>query len=177
MRQSFRCRFQPLSKYSFKPIRCRLLNLGSDMRRREFITLLGGAAAVWPLAARAQQASDQRLIGVLSPISKTAAERNVEALRTGLRELGYIEGRNIRLEVRYADGAIERLPHLAAELVGFGPAVIVAGSSPAAIAARNATRTIPIIMNSSPDPVAIGLVAVLRDRAAMLPDSGGVIRL
>ena len=121
------------------------------------IGILGGAAA-WPLAARAQQASE-RLVGVLSPISNTAAERNVEALRAGLRELGYTEGRNIRLEVRYADGAIERLPHLAAELVRLGPAAIVAGSPPAAIAARNATRTIPIIMNSSPDPVAIGLVA------------------
>ena len=128
------------------------------MNRRNFITLLGGVSA-WPLAARAQQASDQRLIGVLSPISKTAAARNVEGLRAGLRELGYTEGRNIRLEIRYADGAIERLPHLAAELVGLGPAVIVAGSPPAALAARNATRTIPIIMNSSPDPVAIGLVA------------------
>ena len=96
---------------------------------------------------------------MLSPISKTAAGRNVEALRAGLRELGYTEGRNVRLEIRYADGAIERLPHLAAELVELGPAVIVAGSPPAAIAARNATRTIPIIMNSSPDPVAIGLVA------------------
>lgn len=128
------------------------------MNRRNFITLLGGVSS-WPLAARAQQASDQRLIGVLSPISKAAAVRNVEALRAGLRELGYTEDRNIRLEIRYADGAIERLPHLAAELVGLGPAVIVAGSPPAAIAARNATRTIPIIMNSSPDPVAIGLVA------------------
>ena len=117
----------------------RLRSLGKacqHMQRREFMTLLGGVSA-WPLAARAQQASDQRLIGVLSPISETAAERNVEALRAGLRELGYTEGRNIRLEIRYADGAIERLPQLAAELVGFGPAVIVAGSPPAAIAARN----------------------------------------
>lgn len=88
--------------------------------------VLGGVSA-WPLGVRAQPASDQRLIGVLSPISKTAAERNVEALRAGLRELGYTEGRNIRLEIKYADGAIERLPHLAAELVGLGPAVIVAG--------------------------------------------------
>jgi putative tryptophan/tyrosine transport system substrate-binding protein len=128
------------------------------MRRRDFITVIGGLAATWPLAARGQRAADQILIGVLIPISKTAAERNVEALREGLRELGYAEGRNIRLEIRYGDGAIERLPQLAAELVRLNPAVIVAGSSPSATAARGATRTIPIVMNSSPDPVAIGLV-------------------
>jgi putative ABC transport system substrate-binding protein len=128
-----------------------------------------GAAAAWPLVARAQQASDQRLIGVLSPISKTAAARNVEALRAGLRELGYTEGRNIRLEIKYADGAIDRLPHLAAELVALAPAAIVAGSPPAAIAARNATRTIPIIMNSSPDPVAIGLVASIARPGGNVP--------
>jgi putative ABC transport system substrate-binding protein len=127
------------------------------MRRREFMTLVGGWAATWPLAARAQRAGDPILIGVLSPISKAAAERYVEALRAGLRELGYAEGRNIRLEIRYGDGAIERLPQLAAELARLNPAVIVAGSSPAAFAARDVTRTIPIVMNSSPDPVAAGL--------------------
>jgi ABC-type uncharacterized transport system, periplasmic component len=129
------------------------------MRRREFIRLLGGSVVVLPLVARAQQGSSERLIGVLSPISEDAAFRNVEALRAGLRDLGYFEGRNVKLEIRYAGGATERLPQLASELVKLNPDVIVAGSPPAAIAARNATHTIPIIMNSSPDPVAVGLAS------------------
>ena len=127
------------------------------MRRREFIVLVGNAAAAWPLAGRAEQAPGRPVIGLLSPISAAAAARNVEALRTGLRDLGYSEGRNIALETRYADGAIERLPALATELVALKPAVIVAGSPAAALAVRDATRSIPIVMNSSPDPVAIGL--------------------
>jgi putative tryptophan/tyrosine transport system substrate-binding protein len=130
------------------------------MRRREFIKIVASSiVGTTPLAARAQVGSSERLIGVLSPISEDAAFRNVEALRAGLRELGYFEGRNIRLEIRYAGGATERLPQLATELVKLKPDVIVAGSPPAAIAARNATRTIPIIMNSSPDPVAVGLAS------------------
>jgi len=128
------------------------------MRRREFIAGLTGAATAWPLAARAQR-QPVPLIGVLSPIAKAAAARNVEALRDGLREHGYSEDRNIRLEIRYADGDIDRLPQLASELVQLGPAVIVAGSPPAAIAAHNATHTIPIVMNSSPDPVTLGLAS------------------
>jgi len=131
------------------------------MRRREFITFVGGAAAALPLAAHAQQGSGRLIIGVLSPISPAAAARNVDALRTGLRDLGYTEDRNIAFELRYADGAIERLPSLAAELVALKPAVIVAGSPAAALVVRDATRTIPIVMNSSPDPVALGLASSL----------------
>ena len=127
------------------------------MRRREFIGLLGGLV-VWPQVARAQQGSNERLIGVLSPISEDAALRNVEALRAGLRDLGYFEGRNIKLEIKYAGGSTDRLPQLASELVKLNPDVIVAGSPPAAIAAHNATHTIPIVMNSSPDPVALAAV-------------------
>ena len=130
------------------------------MRRREFIGLLSGSGVAWALAARAQVPSE-RLIGVLSPISEDAAFRNVEALRAGLRDLGYFEGRNIKFAIKYAGGATERLPQLATELVKLNPDVIVAGSPPAAIAVRNATHTIPIIMNSSPDPVAIGLASSL----------------
>ena len=122
-------------------------------------TLVGSAAAAWPLVARAQQPPARPVIGVLSPISAAAAARNVEALRAGLRDLGYSEDRNITLDMRYADGAIERLPKLAAELVALSPAVIVAGSPAAALAVRDATRTIPIVMNSSPDPVALGLAS------------------
>jgi ABC-type uncharacterized transport system substrate-binding protein len=127
------------------------------MRRREFIKIVSAAATIWPLPARSQQSSNGWLIGVLSPIAKTAAARNVEALRDGLRNLGYSEDRNIKFEIRYGDGDIDRLPQLAKELVKLNPAVIVAGSPPAAIAAHNATSAIPIVMNSSPDPIALGL--------------------
>src|SRR3954467_10229550 len=111
------------------------------MRRRNFIKLVS-AATVWPLRASAQQSSERRVIGVLLPISPAAAARNLEALRAGLRGLGYSEDRNITLETRYANGAIERLPGLAAELVTLKPSVIVAGSPPAVFAVRNITRTI-----------------------------------
>ncbi len=129
------------------------------MRRREFIKLVGAAAATWPLSAGAQQSSERPVIGVLVPISPPAAARNLEALRAGLRELGYSEDRNITLKIVYADGVVERFPALAAELVALKPAVIVAGSPPAALAVRDITRTIPIVMNSSPDPVAVGLAS------------------
>jgi putative ABC transport system substrate-binding protein len=130
------------------------------MTRREFITLLGGAAVAWPLAARAQPTSSHPLIGVLSPLSSASAA-HLQAFRAGLRELGYVEGRNITIELRFAEGVIERLPELAAELVALKPAVIVAGSPPAALAARNVTRTIPIVINSSENPVVLGLAASL----------------
>jgi putative tryptophan/tyrosine transport system substrate-binding protein len=129
------------------------------MRRREFMALAGSAAAVWPLAARAQQPQGRPLIGVLSPISAALAARNMEALRQGLRELGYVEGRNIGFEFRYAEGDLARLPALAAELVALQPAVIIAGSAPGAFAAREATRVIPIVIASVQDPMALGLAA------------------
>jgi putative ABC transport system substrate-binding protein len=134
---------------------------GADMRRREFLGVLGGAAAaLWPLAARAQQAPHRPLIAVLSPLSPAAAVRNIEALRLGLQELGYVEGRNITLELRFADGVPDRLPQLATELVALKPDVILAGSTAGVIAARDATRTIPIVMSGMlDDPVAISLVS------------------
>jgi putative ABC transport system substrate-binding protein len=128
------------------------------MRRREFLALLGGAAA-WPLAARAQQLSpDRPIVGVLAPQSQAASARNIEAFRKGLRDLGYVEGRNITLEIRYGDGLPERLPQLAAELVALKPAVIRAGSSAALVAAHNATQTIPLVGATLEDPIALGLV-------------------
>jgi len=130
------------------------------MRRRAFIAMLGGAAA-WPYAVRAQQRSNVPLLGVLSPISAAAAARNMAALRAGLHDLGYVEGQNVTIAFRFADGVIERLPALAAELVALKPAVIVAGSPPAAVAVHDLTRAIPIVMNSSPDPIALGLAASL----------------
>jgi ABC transporter substrate binding protein len=123
--------------------------------RREFIALLGAAAVVMagPLPLHAQQSQGRPLIGVLSPISAALAARNMEALRQGLRELGYVDGRNIGFEFRYADGDLARLPALAAELVALQPAVIIAGSAPGALAAREATRAIPIVMASVQDPM------------------------
>jgi ABC-type uncharacterized transport system substrate-binding protein len=128
------------------------------MRRREFLYTLGGATAAWPIVARAQSTTGHPLIGVLSPQSAVAATRNIEALRAGLRELGYIEGRNIWLEFYYADGDLARLPALAAEFVVRKTDIIIAGSAPAILAAHEATQTIPILMNTLPDPVALGVV-------------------
>src|SRR5262245_24482637 len=113
------------------------------MRRREFITLLGGAAAAWPLAARAQQAA-MPVVGVMSPLSVATAARNIAALRNRLRELGYTEGRNINIEYRFGDGLAERFPVLVADLVALKPAVIVVGSTAGILAARKVTRITPV---------------------------------
>src|SRR6266481_5224190 len=127
-----------------------------QLKRREFITLLGGAAA-WPLAARAQQPSPVRpLIGLLSPISAVAASRNVAAFRSALRDLGYVEGRNMTLALRYGDGAPDSMPPLARELVALNPDVIVAGATSGASAAYRVTRTIPIVMVLPENPVVAG---------------------
>ena len=130
--------------------------------RRAFITLLGGAAAAWPLAARAQQSPDRPIVGVLAPQSQAASARYIEAFRKGLRDLGYVEGRNITLEIRYGDGVPERLPQLAAELVALQPAVIRAGSTAGLVAAHNATQTIPLVGATLEDPIALGLVKSIR---------------
>jgi putative tryptophan/tyrosine transport system substrate-binding protein len=128
------------------------------MKRRDFITLLSGAAATWPLAARAQQSSGAPLIGILSPLSAGTAARNIEGFRAGLRELGYFEGRNVTLALRFAEGIPERMPALATELVGLKPDVIVAAPETSLLAVRNVTRTIPIITIWLQDPVASGAV-------------------
>jgi putative ABC transport system substrate-binding protein len=114
------------------------------MKRRDFITLLGGAAAAWPLAARGQQPA-MPVIGVMSPLSVATAARNLAALRTGLRDLGYVEGRDIKIESRFAEGMAERFPALVADLVALKPAAILVGSTSAILAARKVTRTIPLI--------------------------------
>jgi putative ABC transport system substrate-binding protein len=131
------------------------------VNRRDFIIGIAGSAAAWPLAVRAQQAAGQPLVGLLSPLSATAAARNVAAFRQGMRDLGYLEGRNVSIAVRYGDGRIAKLPELAGELVALNPAVIVVGSLPATNAVRNATRTIPIVMTHNQDPVALGFAASL----------------
>ena len=126
--------------------------------RRRFIAVVGGAAA-WPLAVRAQQSATRPLIGVLSPISPAAAKRNIEGLREGLRALGYAEGHNVSLELRFAEGVVARLPELASDLVTLKPDVILTGSVSSILAARNATTTIPLIFLVIEDPVALGLVS------------------
>jgi len=126
------------------------------MRRREFITALCGAAA-WPLAARAQQPA-MPVIGVLSPVSPAVAVRNIAAFRQGLRDLGYVEGQNVKIAYRFAEGVSERLASLAAELVALKPSAIVVGSMLAVVSAREVTQTIPIIMiGGTEDPVRLGL--------------------
>jgi putative ABC transport system substrate-binding protein len=126
------------------------------MKRREFITLLGGAAAAWPLAARAQQQPTHPLIGILSPLSAATAARNIAGFRSGLRDLGYLEGRNATLALRYGDGAPERMAPLAQELVALKPDVLMVGGS-GVLAAQAATRTIPIVIITADDPVALGV--------------------
>jgi putative tryptophan/tyrosine transport system substrate-binding protein len=136
---------------------------GNAMRRREFITLLGGAAAAWPLAARAQQDDRVRRIGVLmgpdenDPVAKTY----VSALTQALADLGWTDGRNLRMDLRWGGGDINRMRALAQELVGLQVDIIVTNTTPATTAVQRYTRTIPIVFAGVGDPVAGGIVARL----------------
>jgi putative tryptophan/tyrosine transport system substrate-binding protein len=129
-----------------------------EVKRREFITLLGGAAAAWPVAVRAQQPT-MPVIGFLGGADPIGYAVLIEAFRSGLRDHGYIEAKNVRLEYRWAEGNYERLPSLAAELVHRKVDIIITQGTPAAFAAKQATTTIPIVMAIVGDPVDSGIVA------------------
>jgi putative ABC transport system substrate-binding protein len=148
------------------------------MRRREFITLLGGAAAAWPIAARGQQIGKVYSIAFFTAGSSGAGA--LPAFVEALRQLGWIEGKNVVIEHRYAENRLDRLPELAAELVRLKVDVIVAAGTLAPLAAKQATTTIPIVMTSAGDPLGSGLVASLAQPGGnvtglslMVPDIGG----
>lgn len=131
------------------------------MRRREFIELLGGVAVGWPLTAHAQQGGKIFRVGFLGSATAAGSAKAVEALRTGLRELGYVDGTNIVIEFRWAEGIYERLPRLVGELLTTGIHVLITHGTPGTRAAKQATTTTPIVMAISGDAIATGLVSNL----------------
>jgi len=150
-----------------------------QLKRREFITLLGGAAMAWPVATRAQQVGKRYVVGILSAGASSVQATLNAAFSDGLREWGWVEGKNVVFENRNAENQLERLPELAADLIGLKVDVIVAAGTLAPLAAKQATATIPIVMTTAGDPLGSGLVASLArpggnvtGMSLMVPDLG-----
>ena len=147
------------------------------MKRREFIAIAGGAAAGWPLAARAQQPGRVYRVGWLSIGSREQTIHIIKPFEEGLRSLGYRVGENVVIEYRFADGDMDRVPALAAELVRLGVDVITTGSNANTLTVMRLTTTIPIVMTNSVDPVGVGLVSSLarpgRNVTGFAQDTGG----
>ena len=131
------------------------------IKRRKFLTLFGGAVLAWPLAVRAQPMAKVWHVGMLETTAATLNATNLDAFKQALRQLGYIEGQNLIVEYRSGDGHIERFPQLAAELVRLNVDIIITRGTPAALAAKKATATIPIVMAAIREPVETGMVASL----------------
>ncbi|HEU4350392.1 MAG TPA: ABC transporter substrate-binding protein [Burkholderiales bacterium] len=128
------------------------------MKRRQFVTLIGSAAVAWPIVARAEQPAKVTRIGFLGAVSAEDLRIHLDALREGLRDLGHVEGKNLIIEYRWAEGKYDRLPKLAAELVRLDVSIIVTHGTPGSLAAKRATATVPIVMAISGDAVATGLI-------------------
>src|SRR5262249_48261627 len=143
-----------------QPLSALTMLLSRHTKRRDFISLLGGAAMVWPLVARAQQPA-MPVVGILSPLTPGSGEHLLDAFRRGLGESGYVEGQNLTIDHRLVAGRYDRFPEMAADLIQRRVSVIAAFGSAPAVAAKAATQTIPIVFAVTEDPVSLGLVASL----------------